>query len=216
MTDNASKSPFASKTLWGVLLQALGSILLLFKVDVPGLTENIEFLAEGVSIVIGTILGVVGRLTASQPIKVPSVVGLFTFTTIAGASLLFFPSCATLSVGDDIDRVIRPLSKLALYEAAKSDPALLDAADQVLAVVESQSIDLDTIDHIAQGAVSDAIVDPVHRELLKDLIDPYLEKASTKVFADGKRRSYLVDLAIELREFIALVRASNNFSRGSK
>lgn len=215
MNDYASKLPFASKTLWGVLLQALGSVLLLFKVDIPGLAENIEFLAEAVSIVIGTILGVVGRLTASQPIKVPSVTGLFAFAAIAGVSLLFFPSCASLSVGNDVDRVIRPLSKLALYEAAKSDPAILDAADQVIAVVEIQSIDLNAIDSVAQGAISQAIVDPVHKELLKDLIDPYLEKASAKVFADDKRRAYLVDLAIELREFIALVRESS-FSRGSK
>jgi hypothetical protein len=71
MTD--TKSPFASKTLWGVLLQALASVFLILKIDVPWLADNVQLLAEAFAIVVGAVLGVWGRISATKTIEILDV-----------------------------------------------------------------------------------------------------------------------------------------------
>jgi hypothetical protein len=56
-----------------VLLQALASVFLILKIDVPWLADNVQLLAEAFAIVVGAVLGVWGRISATKTIEILDV-----------------------------------------------------------------------------------------------------------------------------------------------
>lgn len=65
---NESKSLFASKTLWGVVIAALPSLAKLFGydiADVAGFTQGANEAVDGIVTLVGSALAVYGRLKAT-------------------------------------------------------------------------------------------------------------------------------------------------------
>lgn len=64
---NDTKSLFASKTIWGVVVTALPAILKLFGFEtLPGFEESAAETINGLTTAFGAVLAVYGRITATK------------------------------------------------------------------------------------------------------------------------------------------------------
>lgn len=66
---NETKAWYQSKTFWGIIIAAVASILVFFKIDLPFLSENASAIAEGIVAVVGFILSWFGRKNATTRIE---------------------------------------------------------------------------------------------------------------------------------------------------
>jgi uncharacterized membrane protein len=102
------KNPFASKTVWGLVILVISNILVRFGVESPSeqLHESVNFLSANWELIstfltaVGAFLGIWGRKDAKKPISLNpfkgagKVVGVF-IATLCFFCLFLFTSCAT-------------------------------------------------------------------------------------------------------------------------
>jgi hypothetical protein len=90
--NTPAKSPFASRTIWGVIIAGLFGLLGVFGVDITA--DETSRIVEASGILTGTILAIYGRYRATRPLKTPKndapawiVAGLLAGSLIATAPL---------------------------------------------------------------------------------------------------------------------------------
>lgn len=67
-TMNGTKSPLASKTIWGGILALLGALapVVLPQLGVPA--SDVQTLMASIATVAGAVIAIIGRFTATKPL----------------------------------------------------------------------------------------------------------------------------------------------------